>query len=82
MHRLMREYVRNYAGRKQRLFLPVGNKFKFGPKGARRLRYPGKPEAFADKEVEGVSVALEEAGFGPERESLILLMTNLFITAK
>ena len=32
--------------------------------------------------MEGVSVASEEAGFGPGRGSLILLMINLSITAK
>ena len=61
-------------------FLSFGNKFKFGREGARRLRLPGAPAAFVDKEVVGVSVASEEAGFGPKWGSLLLLVTNLSIT--
>ena len=38
IHRVVRVWVRNHPGQKQRLFLPFGNKFKFGRKGARRLR--------------------------------------------
>ena len=51
--------------RKQRLFLPFENEFKFGREGARKLKSPRAPIAFADKVVEGVSVASEKTGFGP-----------------
>ena len=61
----MRVLVRNHLGRKQGLFLSFGNKFKLRRERARRLRQPGAQEAFADKEVEEVSVASKEAGFGP-----------------
>ena len=37
--------------------------FEFGRERARRLKEPGTPKAIADKEVERVSVASEEAGF-------------------
>ena len=77
----MRVWVRNRLGQKQRLFLSFGNEFKFGREGARRLRHPGAKEAFADKEVEGVLVASEKAGFGRRRGSLVF-MANLSITAK
>ena len=61
----MRVWVQNHPGQKQRLFLTSGNKLKFGHEEARRLRQSKAPEAFADKEAEGVLIALEEAGFGP-----------------
>ena len=38
IHWLVQVWVRNHPGQKQRLFLPIGNKFKFGHEGARRLR--------------------------------------------
>ena len=52
------------SGTKAAFFLPFGNKFKFGREEARRLRLPKALGGFADKEVEGVRVASEEAGFG------------------
>ena len=55
--------------------------FKFEREGTSRLRSSGAPLVLVDKKLEGVSVASEETGFGPGRESLVLVETNLSITA-